>query len=265
MSESAPIIASWPDHQRTPLRFCFVSDLHCFSARSMVHQHEWLINRVIQRSDVCVWGGDLFDFRWSQVGHEGESIDAALRWLQRYYERYPEKQFVFLNGNHDAHGRFRERLDEWSEGRERFRSGLDALVADDTLFLHGDVIEGTGSDQCFARYRRTWQDKPTAHPRASRLYDAAVSVRLHQAVAMTAHRRRRTCLRLDRWLHRQEAPWSDSIRRVVFGHTHRALNRFLFKGKEFYNAGAAIRHVNFQPIELMCFDEDQNGRPDGSL
>lgn len=249
----APTIAKWSSGSETPTRFCFVSDLHCFSSRSTVEEHERMIGQVIERSDVCVWGGDLFDFRWSQVGHEDDSIAAALEWLQRYYDAYPTTQFVFLNGNHDAHNRFAEQLQDWSRSRERFQSGLDALIADDTLFVHGDVIEGQGTDQGFASYRRTWRDKPVAHPHASRLYDAAISVRLHQAVAVTAHRRRRTCLRIARWVHRQDEELMRSVRRVVFGHTHRPIEHYRLKGMDFYNGGAAIKHVKFKPVELDCF------------
>ncbi|WP_242631945.1 metallophosphoesterase [Rubripirellula amarantea] len=251
LHQHAPMIMRWPNEANSSTRFCFVSDLHCFSSRSTATQHESLIEQVIDRSDVCVWGGDLFDFRWSQVGHEDDSIEAALEWLSRFYEAYPTKQFVFLTGNHDAHGGFAERLREWGHDRNRFLCGLDALVVRDTVFLHGDVIEGGGTDIAFANYRRTWQGKPVAHPHASKFYDAAVSARLHQAVAMSAHRRRRTCLRLARWINRQDSALLEPIERVVFGHTHRQIERYHNAGFEFHNGGAAIKHVKFKPVELV--------------
>tara|TARA_R110002049_G_scaffold182485_2_gene350370 strand:- start:110958 stop:111725 length:768 start_codon:yes stop_codon:yes gene_type:complete len=245
-----PAIARWNVDDRSDLRFCFVSDLHCFSSRSTVQTHRRLIRDVVERCDVCVWGGDLFDFRWSQMGHEDESVAAALDWLQFQYDAHPTTQFVFLNGNHDAHGKFASRLHQWADARERFRCGIDALIAGDALFVHGDVIEKGGTDQAFTSYRQSWRDKPMAHPRTSRLYDAAVSARLHQTVAFAAHRRRRTCLRLVRWMHRQDPALMQPVRRVVFGHTHRRIEQYHLKGFEFYNGGAAIKHVNFRPVEL---------------
>lgn len=212
--------------------------------------HESLICEVIERSDVCVWGGDLFDFRWSRIGHEDDSITAALSWLHRFYDNFPSKQFIFLSGNHDAHRRFVDRLQQWAETKNRFTCGLDVLVAGDALFVHGDVIERGGSDVGFAAYRRSWHAKPTAHPRSSRVYDAAVAARLHNAVALGVHRRRRTCRRLAQWVHRQDQELTAPIRRVVFGHTHRRIDHYRLAGLEFYNGGAAIKHVNFKPVEL---------------
>ncbi|MGB7347232.1 MAG: metallophosphoesterase [Pirellulaceae bacterium] len=250
MNDYAPKIARWTNQAELATKYCFISDLHCFSSRSTAAQHDRLIGQVIERSDVCVWGGDLFDFRWSQLGHEDESIAVALQWLERFYQNFPSKQFVFLSGNHDAHQAFVQQLHQWALPKERFQCGLDALITGDTLFLHGDVIEGGGSDLAFSSYRRSWQNKPIAKPHASKLYDAAVRARLHNAVAFSAHRRRRTCQRLIRWIDRQDAQLIRPVRRVVFGHTHRRIDCYQMSGFEFYNGGAAIKHVKFHPVEL---------------
>lgn len=246
----SPKIQQWLLTKGSNTRFCFVSDLHCFSSRSTVSSYDALIREVIGRNDVCVLGGDLFDFRWSQIGHEEASIEEALSWLNRYYDEFPAKQFVFLSGNHDAHGGFVDRLRQWAETKDRFVCGLDAIIAGDTLFVHGDVIEGGGSDVGFSNYRRSWQAKPIAHPRSSRIYDVAVSARLHKAVAVGVHPRRRTCRRLARWVNRQDKELVSPIRRVVFGHTHRYIGHYRLAGLDFYNGGAAIKHVKFKPVEL---------------
>lgn len=249
-SPTTPQIQRWPVSVGSKTKFGFVSDLHCFSSRSTASSYESLIREVIGRSDVCVWGGDLFDFRWSQIGHEDDSIATALTWLDRLYDEFPSKQFVFLKGNHDAHQRFVERLNQWAETKDRFACGLDAIVAGDALFVHGDVIERGGSDAGFAKYRQSWHAKPVAHPRSSRFYDVAVSARLHNAVALSVHRRRRTCQRLARWVHRQDKDLMQPVRRIVFGHTHRWIGHYRHAGMNFYNGGAAIKHVKFQPVEL---------------
>ena len=58
-------------------RLTFISDLHLFSNRCNASEHHDLIERSIQQSDLCIWGGDLFDFRgkspWkTQSSHRGK-------------------------------------------------------------------------------------------------------------------------------------------------------------------------------------------------
>lgn len=231
-------------------RLAFISDLHLFSSRSNAEEHHELMARSIEEADLCVWGGDLFDFRWSQFERESQSIDSALQWLEDWYESFPTTQFVFLDGNHDAHVSFSRELAQWSMERSRFQCGLDALRVDNTLLLHGDVIEGNGCPDRFAQYRCRWQDKPAAGKTASRFYDVAIATRAHRAAAMAVHRRRATCLRLLRWMHGQPDQATAGIERIVFGHTHRMLPGYRFEGIEFFNGGAAIRHVPFAPVVL---------------
>jgi UDP-2,3-diacylglucosamine pyrophosphatase LpxH len=231
-------------------KLTFISDLHLFSSRSIAEQHRELMAAAIERAEVCVWGGDLFDFRWSRLATDDESIRRALDWLQRWYDQFPDKQFVYLDGNHDAHRLFARRLAQWSAGRDRFRCGLDCLRVGPALLLHGDVIEGNGSTDRFLQYRGRWQDKPMAGNTANRMYDAAVAARVHRAAAMATHRHRRTCLRLLHWIHQQPASATCGIQQVVFGHTHRRLDGLRVDGIQFYNGGAAIQHVPFSPITL---------------
>ncbi len=245
-----PVLQTWPARKR-PTRFVFISDLHCFSNRSIADEHTSTIDEAIRRSDVCVWGGDLFDFRWSQIGCEDTSIQHAIQWLQSRYDEHPEQQFVFLRGNHDAHHAFAERLGLWATHRERFQCGLDGLIAGDVFFVHGDVVEKGGSEAGFRSYRESWQAKPVAHPRAGRVYDVAVAARLHQAAAIAVHGHRRTCGRLAKWIQHQRDERLRSVRRVVFGHTHRYIGHRHVAGLDFYNGGAAIKHVKFKPVELV--------------
>jgi UDP-2,3-diacylglucosamine hydrolase len=240
-------------------RLAFVSDLHLFSSRSNATEHQESIRRAIAESDVCVWGGDLFDFRWSRINSEQATIDHALGWLDEWYQQFPEVSFVFLDGNHDAHASFTSQLSAWSSRRDRFQCGLDCVRIDDTLLLHGDVIEGGGSPSAFADYRDRWSDRPTAGRMASGIYDVAIAARVHRAAAVAVHRKRSTCLRLIRWLHRQPSESSEGIRRIVFGHTHRLIDGYRVQGMEFYNGGAAIRHVPFSPVTLKIQRDDDAG------
>ena len=228
----------------------FISDLHLFSSRSNAHEHEDAIFRAIRWCDLCVWGGDLFDFRWSRHPDSERTVQRALGWLERWCERFPQTQFVFLNGNHDAHAPFSQALAEWARGNERFVGGLDWLRVDDVLLVHGDVIEGDGSEEAFTRYRNRWSGKPLAGRLRNHAYDVAIAARMHRAVATATHRKKKTCLRLLRWMHRQPSEFVDGVRRIVFGHTHRFLPGEWVHGVQFFNGGAAIRHVPFAPVKL---------------
>ena len=243
------MIKTWP-HQRSVKRLTFISDLHLFSNRCNAEEHHDLIARTVDEADVCVWGGDLFDFRWSRLRNEEESVARALQWLDDWYTRFPATQFVFLDGNHDAHAAFNGQLTAWAAERSRFQCGLDCVRIHDTLLLHGDVIEGRGHDDAFADYRGRWQNKPVAGDMANRFYDMAIATRVHRAAAMAAHRRRATCIRLIRWMHKQPDGDTQGVRRIVFGHTHRRIRGYRCGGIEFHNGGAAIRHVPFSPVTL---------------
>ena len=231
-------------------RLAFISDLHLFSTRCNADEHHDMIDRAVAESDLCVWGGDLFDFRWSRLGSETESVDRALQWLEDWYKKYPSKQFVFLDGNHDAHLPFSNELTRWSEQRERFTCGLDCIRVHDTLLLHGDVIEGKGDHSRFTDYRVRWRNKRNASQVANNIYDVAIATRVHRAAAFAAHRRRATCIRLMHWMRSQSDDLTSGVRRIVFGHTHRRVRGYRLQGIEFHNGGAAIRHVPFEPVEL---------------
>lgn len=244
------MIHSW-DNQRPVDTLTFISDLHLFSSRSNAEQHRQLIAASIEASDLCVWGGDLFDFRWSRLGNEGKSVDQAIQWLEDWYRQFPTKQFVYLDGNHDAHLVFSRQLAQWSSERERFRCGLDCLRVGQTLMLHGDVIEGRGCPDRFSRYRQKWQEKPVAGAYANRIYDAAVAARAHRAAAAATHRHRNTCLRLLHWMHTQPSDATAGVQQIVFGHTHRRIDALRVDGIQFFNGGAAIQHVPFKPVCLL--------------
>ena len=248
-----------------PLQMAFISDLHLFSSRCNYERHEATIRRAVEASDVCVWGGDLFDFCWSRIGGGDVSRKAAIDWLEAWRAEFPEKTFVYLTGNHDAQAAFRESLDQWARPHTQPENlspsdtdgdnsdstgaaqhvrlpmrpgsvyvGLDAIRLADTLMVHGDVIEGGRNSVGLDQYRNRWAHEPATSPAnlQNGLYDAAVTARLlHWA--------------------RQQPDWMHhNIGQVVFGHTHRCLRGVHVAGIDFYNAGAAVKHVKFEPVVL---------------
>ena len=227
-------------------RLVFVSDLHLFSSRCNASEHAELITRSIEDADLCVWGGDLFDFRWSRMRTENASVTRAIDWLDEWYQRFPSKRFMYLDGNHDAHGPFKRSLAEWANRRDRFECGMDCVRIENVVLLHGDVIEGKGNLDAFVDYRGRWENKPVASRVASSVYDMAVAARVHKAAAMAAHRRRATCIRLLRWLHQQPADAIEGVNRIVFGHTHEPYVKMV-DGVLLFNPGSALPGHGLQP------------------
>jgi UDP-2,3-diacylglucosamine pyrophosphatase LpxH len=239
----------WPI-ERTPVSATFVSDLHLFSNRSSYGVHRESIERSIDEAEMCVWGGDLFDFRWTRLGDDRATVVESTRWLRDWLERYPAKQFVFLRGNHDANAAFQASLCQLASEYANFYCELDAVRVGDTLMLHGDLLEGAGTRASLATYRDSWRHKPIAGRVQNHIYDVAVLARLHKAAAMSAHRHRATCTRLWRSISSELGGEIAGVQRVVFGHTHRQIRGLKFARTQFFNPGAAVRHVKFAPVNL---------------
>lgn len=208
------------------------------------------IEEAVERSDICVLGGDLFDFRWNLGMSTASGLARAGSLLTRWTDRFSERQFIYLSGNHDAHEPFVEAMFGIAENHSSFDAGIDALLIRDTLFLHGDVIENGGTDEAFARYRADWAKKPRGSRQANRLYGLAVELRLHKLLAAAAHPNRCTFERLLHWIESREELSGIEIKQVVFGHTHRRVVNGKHRGVLFQNPGAAVRHVRFEPVML---------------
>ncbi|WP_404308627.1 metallophosphoesterase [Neorhodopirellula lusitana] len=289
-SGSARIAELVGDKPGGSTKLAFVSDLHLFNSRCDYERHEVAIRYAIEQSDVCVWGGDLFDFHWSCAGDALVSQKLAIAWLDNWRAQFPDKTFVYLMGNHDAQPSFQSALEAWAAAESRgpvakhplpsqtgqiaetpppaqvlsaskgaIHVGLDAIRIGDCVLTHGDVIEpfkGRFSRPVtLASYRERWQHERMGNTRPpmvrNQLYDAAVTARLHLVAAGVAHRHHSVCMRLLRWVEEQPSWFGADVQRVVFGHTHRRLEGAQIAGAQFYNGGATVRHVRFSPVSLV--------------
>jgi len=243
----------WPP-ERMPTDLVFISDLHLFSARSTAGRHRPIMIDLAKRAEMVVFGGDLFDLRWSRLGGHQETTRAAICWLEEFIDAAPQRQYVYLFGNHDCDPGLRDQLCQLARRRPELEIAGDWLRIGDIVLLHGDVIEGGGDAASLDRYRLRWSLKPQASLTQSRAYDAAVSVGAHRLAAALAHRRRRTFQRLLTYLTAHHLGPQAGIRRVVFGHTHRYIPGKSFGGLRFYNPGAAVWGVPFQPVFIAGHD-----------
>lgn len=237
------------------LKVCFVSDLHLLSRRSTGLQNRDVIAAAISASGLCVWGGDLFDLRWSTLPPH-ESIAFAMQWLDSWRNQFPNVRFAYLFGNHDCDPDFRVALARWNQHladqQKLVVDPCDVLRIGGHLFFHGDVIERGATAEGFLTYRQQWSQKQPAAEWRNRLYDVAVAGRLHRGVAAVAHRNNSVCRKLARWT---RANFGDLIHTVVFGHTHRRIIAEVVDGITFYNGGAAIRHIDFSPVQVTVFPD----------
>jgi UDP-2,3-diacylglucosamine pyrophosphatase LpxH len=239
----------WPTEE-SPQRITFLADLHLFSARSTANLHEDSMVAMARQSEMVVFGGDLFDFRWSRVGNANQTAKSAVHWLERFMGRVGPRPFLYLYGNHDGDAELRQALQDLESRRQDFRIAGDLLRVGDTAFLHGDVIEGRGCSTAFQEYRDRWADKRQASHAQSRAYDAAVALRVHRLAAAVVHRRTQTFQHLLVYLRSKHCGPAEGVKRVVFGHTHRFMSGRPFAGVRFFNPGATVRGIPFQPVVL---------------
>lgn len=230
------------------MNIAFASDLHLFSRRSQADRYEAQLRQAAARSRVFVFGGDIFDFRWSTRGSAEATGAAAIEWLERFMEPHSHCEFHYVLGNHDSAPQWVARLDELAGHRQRFAWHPYFLRVHDAIFLHGDVIEGATThaelDVARARYEH---DKPRG-PWSNLLYDLAVGVRLHRLAALSRSRRR-VVRRLRAYLTEIGHGPENGLAHVFFGHTHVPVINHAQGGLRFHNGGAPVRGLAFRVVE----------------
>lgn len=245
--QQGPKISEVSSPPTPPRKGVFVSDLHVFSGRSKGESLPSQLQKTYPESNLLVLGGDIFDFKWSSLG-EPETLLAAEKWLCTLLDQW-RGDVVFLAGNHDCLPKFFGVLGQISRRCERFTWHTHHLHRGDALFLHGDVLDA-GRD--FARldsYRGKFHKTSNQSTFSRRAYGAIVAMRIHRMAPKVRHRELQTCQKLL-WLLPQLVKAPNKVRRVFFGHTHVPVAGRELNGVKFYNPGAAIRHIKFEPIEF---------------
>lgn len=228
----------------------FISDLHLFSPRSNGQNMASIIADRSQESDCIVLGGDIFDFRWSTRGSHDNTLRAANNWLTELLAS-TNVPIVYLVGNHDCHPDFLESLQALHSSEPRFTWAEHHLQLGECLFLHGDILDA-GSHEGLASYRRKFHHTEPQSELAHRFYDVAVAMRIHRLVPKIRHAPSLTCKRLSELMKELPSVELASIRKVYFGHTHLAIHGIEVGGLQFFNPGAALKHmhVHIHPFEV---------------
>jgi UDP-2,3-diacylglucosamine pyrophosphatase LpxH len=241
------------------IRGVFVSDLHLFARRSRADQLRDELRFAAAQSPVFILGGDIFDFKWSQLGSFEATVDAALDWLRELTLPFPTCQFHYLLGNHDDHPRFVEKAMQLCDEVPHLTLHPHRLRLGSHVFLHGHVLDGYeinhellqcqnkseslrhGSSHPHARLR-------TPTPVAHAAYEVLVRARLHRMLVTIVHRRKQTAERLVNYLESEGLSANTGVTDVLFGHTHRAMASFAHRGLRFHNGGAAIVGLPFRIV-----------------
>ncbi len=222
----------------------FVSDLHLFSPRSDAAYVPAKLAETNSEDRCIVLGGDIFDFRWSVRGSHELTLAAAVQWLEELLERTEQAHIRFIPGNHDCHPEFLHLLTQLAHREPRFDWYEHHFQIDDTLFLHGDILDAHGN---LNSYRAKFHHE---HPQTGlnhKLYDGVVALRLHKLVPLVRHRPELTCRRLLGLIETLPAASEIPVQRIYFGHTHAPVLDHESQGIRFFNPGAALKHMRSQP------------------
>ncbi|TWT55613.1 Calcineurin-like phosphoesterase superfamily domain protein [Thalassoglobus neptunius] len=243
-------------------RISFLSDLHLFARRSTADQYHDQIVEAARESDVCILGGDIFDFRWSVYRTEDETAHAAVEWLRKFDEETNHCRVHFLLGNHDDHPELLQRLPYLAEELKTFEWSRYYYRLGDTFFLHGDVADKTMTAACLESQRQSFAhgNRTELH---NKLYDVAIKAQLHRLAPPAVYPCKRVAARILSYLESIGNGKSSGVEHVYFGHTHRPMDHYLYKGIHFHNGGAPIGRAPFRILKRDIPTDSPNGPVEG--
>ncbi len=234
----------------TTMTGLFLSDLHLFSRRSIGQRHWDQNTDSIAAAKSIVLGGDMFDFRWSQLGGLDATLDAAAAWMEKAIALNPTASWVYLLGNHDCHPRLQALLSSISDRHPTFVWSPTFWRIGSNVFLHGDVLDGIRHEGGLESYRACFHDENPKGQLSNLLYSAVLQTRLHGIVPRVRHTRQQTCRTLLEYLKSCDTALLPEVRNIFFGHTHVPMQGYRFDRFDFHNAGSGIRYLTFTPASF---------------
>lgn len=232
-----------------PLTCYVVSDLHLFSQRTLGHKHEAALHATAAQADHFVLAGDIFDFHWSTLDSIQDTVRAADHWLGDLVQSHPACRFHYLLGNHDNHKFFVDRLSALAAHQPNFAWQPYLLRMGSSVFLHGDAASPGMTPEQLPHYRHRWSKARMRTPMQNTVYDMVTKTHLHKAAIRMAAPRRRVARRLLNYLAYMGHDADSGIQDVYFGHTHRAMDDFPYRGVHFHNGGAPMPGLKFQILK----------------
>ncbi|HOK09389.1 MAG TPA: metallophosphoesterase [Candidatus Hydrogenedens sp.] len=233
-------------------RISVVSDLHIFCSRSNWEKKLSAIEEAIQSSDIFVFNGDTFDFRWANEEKANDVFQQAVQFLRSIVLKNPKCQIHLNLGNHDHHRQFCQLLTQLENELPNFSWHPYYLRIGNIVFLHGDASIRKMRHSQLQKYRARWEHKPTRNDAfLNQIYDVAVQMKTHVVVSRLYFRRRRTARNLLWYLEDLALGKNSGITEVYFGHTHVPLRNFRYKGITFHNSGTAYKGMKLNILRTL--------------
>lgn len=212
------------------------------------------LSPVLQRVDLLVLNGDTFDFRWSTLASERDTLAEARRRLEQWVALFEGREIHYVIGNHDCLLGHCEILEEMASGSSILKVHERELVLGDALFLHGDCANRGMSPDRLDAYREYWStDKQRGALGRGfyRVVDATgAGLAFHRAYFPQAATVDRVAGYLDQALQQ----WREGVRDCYFGHTHMPFRNHEAGGVSFHNTGSGTRGMGFNPLEFQVPD-----------
>ena len=162
----------------------------------------------------------------------------------------PQCKIHYLLGNHDYCQEFLDYLDEHAHRIPNFAWHHFYLRLGANVFLHGDVVEKRSmTHERLLAYRSHWLHQPLAGKISRGAYDIVHNVRLHKPWAYLLHTKRRVARKILKYLDLAGAGPETGVRQVYFGHIHRRMFNYHYRGVTFHNCGAPIKGLRFRILE----------------
>lgn len=227
-----------------------ISDLHLLASRSV---GEFLLDGIkpqLNRCDVLVLNGDTFDFRWSTLRNEQNSIAAAIRWLENRLETMEGRDVHFILGNHDCLHSFCATLQSLKRKWANLYLHDQILRLGDQVFLHGDCANRKMNSAALAVAREGWATDQPRGAWSATLYDLADRTGLSGSFHRYYFPQSIVVARVAYYLDSALPGWREFAKDCYFGHTHMPFWDHRHEGVSFHNTGSGIRGMGFQPIEF---------------
>ncbi|MFH1885350.1 MAG: metallophosphoesterase [Pseudomonadota bacterium] len=228
-----------------------ISDLHMFARRSGAHRVLEKLYREMERADIAVLNGDIFDFRWTTLPTVSQTVEEAVGWLTKIARRHPHCQIHFVAGNHDCHRTFLETLHRRCRDVENLHAHEHHLCLADRLFLHGDVMHHARRPDALETYRATWIYPRRKGAHLSLAYDIANNMHLPHVVQRMAFTPERTARRVLVHMASFMPETLRKVNHVYLGHTHQPFTGYVYQGVTFHNTGCAVKRMEFNPLRFQ--------------
>ena len=235
---------------QTNTRGYFVSDLHLYSSRSLAELHVEAIENAVQENNFFVFGGDIFDFKWTTHQSVEKSIHYASKWLEDVLSLNPDCEVHFVMGNHDYHRIFMQDLRVLKKNYPHFEWHRWYLRKDNKIFMHGDVADGAKNNGDLKKSRAKHLNDDKQHPVSHFAYDVAVKAKIHKYLPMMARPKKLVAKRIVHYLENEHQSKDQGVTDIYFGHTHLGMDHYQHEGYTFHNGGAPLKGLDFRMVPI---------------